>query len=353
MPNFGSGFCKNIFTSLAVLLLVVLLAIQNEQPTGLIVQIIDKEIPLIVDHAAQVRSREPESVHEINSTLLTKRADESYAGRQEKGRGLSCQLVAPTSRESTIQDPRIWEIEGWTQTIDPNYPVYRNSLDDAFTALGIDGSTAIMKHYQNEDAGRLFPANGGPFVITQPTTARFENVFFPASGTIIADANNSPAGLSTAEERWFPYDVNNPNRFPDEPPISQIFSWSDAAYLQNMIRAGIDNIDTKTQIYFAHQESRQLTIGGTYVTATTFRKTDENPGPFRALLGSKNGAGCAYFLIDHKVALGVKDITSIKVWHPLGAVTLDAQFDFGAFRPSMLLMVEDVVAVPEGGPAGV
>ncbi|KAH6710825.1 hypothetical protein BKA61DRAFT_658660 [Leptodontidium sp. MPI-SDFR-AT-0119] len=187
-----------------------------------------------------------------------------------------------------------------------------------------------MKHYQNEDAGRLFPANGGPAVITQR----------------------------------FPYDVNNPNRFPGEPPISQIFSWSDAAYLQtrltpssttvrHMIRVGIDNIDTKTQIYYAHYESKQLTIGGTYATATTFSKTDENPGPFRALLGSKNGTGCAFFLIDHKVALGVKDITSIKVWHPLGAVTLDAQFNFGAFRPSMLLTVEDVVPEPEGGPASV
>ncbi|KAH7336120.1 hypothetical protein BKA65DRAFT_596171 [Rhexocercosporidium sp. MPI-PUGE-AT-0058] len=370
MPLFGSGFCKNIFTSLIVLLFVILLAIKNAQPKGLSIQILDNEVPSIVNYVEEIESRAAVPVHNTNGTYLTKRADESYAGRQQKGYMLSCQLVAQTSTESTIQDPRIWEREGWSQTIDANYPVFKDSLNDAFAALGIDRTTAIMKHYQNDDAGKLLPANGGDAVITRPTTARFENVFYPAAGAIVADANNSPAGVSTAEERWFPYDVNNPDRFPGEPPISQIYSWSDAAYLQwliacqettpptdiknvrYMIRVGIDNLDTRSQIYWAHQGANKLTIGGTYVTATTFTKNDPNPGPFYALLGSKNGAGCAYFLIDHKVALGVKDITSIKVWHPLGVVTLDAQFNFEAFRPSMLLIVENVVAQSQGGPAG-
>ena len=34
----------------------------------------------------------------------------------------------------------------------------------------------------------------------------------------------------------------------------------------------------------------------------------------QAILGSKNGAGCAYLVAQHKAQLGVKTITTVTLW---------------------------------------
>ncbi|KAE9368332.1 hypothetical protein N431DRAFT_470048 [Stipitochalara longipes BDJ] len=372
MAHFGSGVGKSFFTSLAALFLVAFLAITTGPLTGLSTHLSSKQQPSLVGHVAEVSSRAARSLH-TNSTLLRKRVVVgTYADRKAKGEWLSCRLTNTIANaqaanrgiplESTIINPQIWATEGWEETEDDNYPVFKNTLNDAFTALHIDSTTAVMKHYQNEEPGLLFPANGGPAVPTQPTTARFENVFYPAAGAIVADANNSPGGFTT--DPFMPYDVNNPNRFPDEPAISQIYQWSDAAFLQwkqvcqgttpptpltniNFIfRAGIDNADTRAQIIYALQDLKLTSLGGTYATATTWTK-DDNPDQFHALLGSKNGSGSAFLLITHKGPLGVKDITSVTVWHPAGAVGIPANLDplnadLSGFKPTMVFTVVDV-----------
>ena len=60
--------------------------------------------------------------------------------------------------------------------------------------------------------------------------------------------------------------------------------------------------------------------------------TDEG----KAILGSPNGAGCAYLLLQHKAQLGVKTISKVTVFQDDGAAK--------PRPPSMVFHVKDVVA---------
>jgi hypothetical protein len=70
-----------------------------------------------------------------------------------------------------------------------------------------------------------------------------------------------------------------------------------------------------TMIIYALQELNIPVLRAGYANRQTFTKADRQ---YYALLGSKNGAGCGFFLLQHKAALGVMDIVSIDVWHAQG-----------------------------------
>ena len=114
-----------------------------------------------------------------------------------------------------------------------------------------------------------------------------------------------------------------------------------------MFRAGIDNFDTRAQIIWAFQELGLTSIGSTYNTATVWTKTG-NARQFHAMLGSKNGSGCAWFLINHKGPLGIKDITEVRIWNPGQVFQIPVGTaggplpDFTNLKPTMVFKVVDV-----------
>ncbi|TGO16653.1 hypothetical protein BTUL_0025g00070 [Botrytis tulipae] len=78
---------------------------------------------------------------------------------------------------------------------------------------------------------------------------------------------------------------------------------------------------------------------------------DPNTGlmaePFMAMLGSKNGAGVAYLLLQHRAAMGAKCINAIRVWAykdwpASGAITVEN------FRELVVYMSFEIVDTPTG-----
>jgi hypothetical protein len=124
-----------------------------------------------------------------------------------------------------------------------------------------------------------------------------------------------------------------------------------AACVQNLnyiFRSGIQNLDTQSIIVEALQNLNPPVniLPGNYANAFTFTKAN-NPTEFYALLGSKNGAGCAFLLLTHKQDIGVRDITSVTVWHSKNGdfdVRTYNPMDPESFWPSMYFTI---VSVPE------
>lgn len=131
-------------------------------------------------------------------------------------------------------------------------------------------------------------------------------------GVIVADRLHSPAsyGFSASDERY-----------------TRIFQWSDAAFLDYkdfchdndlewVVQATVINDDTKKMVKMALRASG-ITTMPLWESRHTFRPHTD---PFYAILGSKNGAGTAYLLAQHKTAdvgLGVKEISEITIWAPI------------------------------------
>jgi len=112
--------------------------------------------------------------------------------------------------------------------------------------------------------------------------------------------------------------------------------------LNYIFRSKIQNEDTQDMIIAALQNLNPPidVLPGTYANRITFTKA-ANPNQFHALLGSKNGAGCAYLLLTHKTDLGVKDITSVTVWHTDGDFNV-VTGNLDDFNPSMYFNVVNV-----------
>lgn len=147
----------------------------------------------------------------------------------------------------------------------------------------------------------------------------FQNQLDWVDGVIIADYNISPAFADPSASVF--------------PPLSQ---WSDIVFiswaahapsptamqgLKRVVRAGVANDDTKAQIQRAFVASGLATVSvwpGHRFEINPFTFIDPSTGliaePFMAMLGSKNGAGVAYLLAQHRSALGVKSINAIRVW---------------------------------------
>ena len=136
--------------------------------------------------------------------------------------------------------------------------------------------------------------------------------------------------------------------------ITRIRQWSDAAFLQwvqvcgeasvdvsnlnYIFRATITNVETQS-IVLAALSSQDVSDVPKWANRITYTETD-NPNQFYAILGSKNGAGCAYLLIQHKEKLGVKRITSVTLW--TSGILFPIGMDTDYLKLQMYFTVEDV-----------
>ncbi len=115
--------------------------------------------------------------------------------------------------------------------------------------------------------------------------------------------------------------------------LPDLQKWSDVMFLEwqqhvnpanirnikKISRAGIANPDSKNQVVSAFTTAGMAVVpawpGHTFsIDASTFLDpvTGRDPHSFFAILGSKNGAGAAYMLSQHKAAFGLKTVTPVR-----------------------------------------
>lgn len=194
----GSGMSKNLFTSLATLLFVILLAITLGSVTDSSTGNLDKQSSSISENIIFDTSLEARSLL-TNSSLLVKRpaplpgSPDTYTARILKGLGLSCKLILSidtaargnggVSLESTITDPALFQTEGWVETMNPAWPKYGDHLDDAFMALGInpDHNLRVVMDFENQRAGTIISMISTPPRMVQT----FVSIKKPVRATLI------------------------------------------------------------------------------------------------------------------------------------------------------------------------
>lgn len=134
-------------------------------------------------------------------------------------------------------------------------------------------------------------------------------------GAVVADNNHSPKSYVKKGE-----------------PVPDLNAWSDVAYLQWQVacsktkasvstlnyffRAHIQNSDTMEIIRRVLQDLGHKTFPS-WDNRVTIQMKKKDAGSM-AILGSPNGAGICFFLIQHKAQLGLKKISEVVIWNSNG-----------------------------------
>ncbi|KAF5723314.1 hypothetical protein FMUND_1948 [Fusarium mundagurra] len=272
--------------------------------------------------------------------LLVKREDadvDVFKKAYKKGQGLICQMGKSQEEleeengksmesPSYLQKSGIEEIEGWEIEADPQ-PSFKDYLNEALAGLGV---TDDLQHqsWMHTSGGIISTNNPGDLASGtdgKHTGAFFRNSFAVNPGVIIADNN---------------YAVSATGNDDGKKPVTHIKKWSDATWMQwdrvcteadgdvkdmkYIIRSKIANYATLEIIlrailsrYEKNPRRNKKTIG-TWRNKLTFNAAKDKE-EFPAILGSPNGAGAAFMLINHKERLGVKTIKRIDVFVPEGS----------------------------------
>ncbi|KAL6354405.1 hypothetical protein LRP88_11736 [Fusarium phalaenopsidis] len=228
--------------------------------------------------------------------------------------------------EKYLQKWGIEEIEGWyTEGQDKDVPYYRNYLDSAFASLGASGSDAHHVYWIHNRDSLIWEdpitLEGDPYNGVR-SEAYFTNSFILNPGIIIADNNLAvkPA-LDDSIPDW-----------EDMFKVTHIRRWSDAAWMQwTKVCEWFNGDVTKIKYIIRSRITNKTTLSiifealiSKYGGFPTIGKWDQrftldvatNPGEFHAILGSPNGAGAAFILLNHKGTLGVKTINKVEIFIP-------------------------------------
>uniref|UniRef100_L2FUP5 WWE domain-containing protein n=1 Tax=Colletotrichum fructicola (strain Nara gc5) TaxID=1213859 RepID=L2FUP5_COLFN len=283
-----------------------------------------------------------------------------YDGRVKKGEYLRTLMPVDNagaaaanggaSVVSPYQDPAGtarwgWSLDTWWYPYDGGLkPSNLKFLSEAMgdTAFPVDEKNGAVYYYDhdkefkqaNGETGeqRRHPRRRRPHLRRQP----------PAAGALIFDVNMSPKyavkeyGLGTV---------------PDMDTLSDFafFQWLlgcqakkvDPKSLKVVFRAHITYGPTYNIVLQALKDSGQKRVPGWNDRATFKMGTREGD----AILGSTHGAGTAWMLIQHKDALGVKEITEAVVWGMVQPKSLADTpgpaegFEFDADRGSSVLNI--------------
>lgn len=275
---------------------------------------------------------------------LVKKATSTYEEAQLKGRKLHC-LMGMTEADARtanagvaleapawLQTAAIAEVEGWLDTTqeDGAEPFHSTYLNDALRGLSIKPEFHTIL-WKNIGGGLLFEdpslvdlegdGDWGDSDVGVPTRASYQNSFILDPGVIIADKN---LGVDEAIKKNL-----------IQGKITHFRKWSDIVWMQwtkaceahggdntnvrYIIRSWITNDFTLSTIFQAiinkDKNDGQGKRIGKWADRTTLTASD-HPDEFFAILGSPNGSGSAYFLINHKRALGVKVINKVDIFVP-------------------------------------
>ncbi|KAL6229447.1 hypothetical protein BDW75DRAFT_245721 [Aspergillus navahoensis] len=230
-------------------------------------------------------------------------------------------MVADQQTANVLLGPDM-AVGRWTQYSDlVRYGWQKDEDTDADTSLGqnafVEGNVFQELSIDAEENEKVQIDHNLDVTIDgreyKATHAYYHSLFNVNSGLIVADTNSSPR----AEKKDWPAE--------DLPPLRQ---WSDVIFLlwqriagsnvqglQHHIQFSIANEDTVRIMQnavgedetFSDWEKFQPLRGG----GITFR-----PGSleYYALLGSPNGFGIAWFLIQHKAQLGIKTVSEITIF---------------------------------------
>ncbi|KAF5627856.1 hypothetical protein F25303_10608 [Fusarium sp. NRRL 25303] len=255
----------------------------------------------------------------------------------DKGKGLLCDMGKSQEEleeeygksmesPSYLQQSGIEENEGWEIEADPQ-PSFKDYLNEALTALGVSDDLHHQS-WMHTSGGIISTTNPGDLASGtsgKDTGAYFRNSFAVNPGVIIADVN---------------YAVSATGNDDGKKPVTHVKKWSDATWMQwdrvcteadgdvkdlkYFIRSKIANYATLEIILRAilsrHERNprRNKNTIGTWKNKITFTSAKDKE-EFPAILGSPNGAGAAFMLINHKKRLGVKTIKRIDVFVPEGS----------------------------------
>ncbi|KAF5529923.1 hypothetical protein FMEXI_13852 [Fusarium mexicanum] len=228
---------------------------------------------------------------------------------------------------SYLQQSGIEEIEGWEIEGDPQ-PSFKDYLDEALAGLGASDDLH-HKSWMHTSGGIISTTNPGDLASGtngEETGAYFRNSFIVNPGVIIADVNYAVSAATGGGD--------------GKMTVTHVKKWSDATWMQwdrvcteadgdvkdlkYIIRSKIANYATLEIILRAilsrHEKNprRNKKTIGTWKNKLTFTVAKDKE-EFPAILGSPNGSGAAFMLINHKKRLGVKTIKRIDVFVPEGS----------------------------------
>ncbi|KAK2006109.1 hypothetical protein LZ32DRAFT_503643, partial [Colletotrichum eremochloae] len=269
----------------------------------------------------------------------------NYEGRVKKGEYLRTLMPlnnAQATQEngasivSPFQDPKDAAQWGWSLQTEW-YPFKRatSTLEDLERELSDPSFRINMKQsglyfYHHDQA--FTQANGEK---GQPTRATYSNLVNPYAGALIFNANISPEYMFQEYGRGTVPSLNRLSDF-------AFFQWIkgcqykkvNPGYLRFVFRMNITYKPTRQVIMDALKEAGYTRVPGWGYHAKF--KTGTRQGD--AILGTTHGAGVAWMLIQHKDALGVKEIDEVAVWGHLKAGNGDG-FEFRASPDSFVLNV--------------
>ncbi|KAJ5638650.1 hypothetical protein N7528_001040 [Penicillium herquei] len=237
--------------------------------------------------------------------------------------------------------------EEYMKSFKPNVPVESSWTE--YSSLSTWGWTdksnpvasydqVLDKYIVNEL--ELDTAGGIPVTHNQNEAVKVSNLEYPASGAMYSNVFyvDQGHGLIVADENFSPK-----SRAPEfegkDIPYVKLRQWSDVVFLdwQNQCSKtqedkSVGHGDITNSNYFIRFKfsivngdaeevigyvTKGQTIGG-YNNPMVFNAGEDN---FNALLGTPNGGGVAWFLINHKAQLGIKTLASISLFRskdPLG-----------------------------------
>ncbi|KAH9233994.1 hypothetical protein K456DRAFT_1762300 [Colletotrichum gloeosporioides 23] len=202
-----------------------------------------------------------------------------------------------------------WSLDTWWYPYDGGLkPSNLKFLSEAMgdTAFPVDEKDGAVYYYDHDKEFKQ--ANGE---MGEPSLGSYSNVVNPAAGALIFDVNMSPK---------YAVKEYGLGAVPDKDTLSDFafFQWLlgcqakkvDPQSLQVVFRAHITYGPTYNIVLQALKDAGQKRVPGWNDRVTFKMGTREGD----AILGSTHGAGTAWMLIQHKDALGVKEITEAVVW---------------------------------------
>ncbi|KAK1951910.1 hypothetical protein LY78DRAFT_697911 [Colletotrichum sublineola] len=290
-----------------------------------------KRLSLLVLVLSQVSllaaSPAPPALPSPDDGSLPKRAarfSDDYEGRVKKGEHLRSLMPLDNagaakangaSVAGPFQDPSAAARWGWT--LKTSWYPFRPGMKPPQTEYSEEAykdpafpveykQSGVYEYYHDKEFAQAGGNKGAP------TMAVYSNVVNPSAGAFIFDANMSP--------RYIVEEYSGVGTMPDLHTLSDLafFQWVEGCRhkkaspksLKVVFRTHITYEPTFALVMQALKEAGHKRVPGWRNRATFKMGTRQGD----AILGSTHGSGVAWMLIQHKDALGVKEIAEAVVW---------------------------------------
>ena len=223
-----------------------------------------------------------------------------YTEFLQKGASLYCKLHANASSVDQSKYVNYEELADWGWFT--SHAAYDNFGDESDTleALGLSTEDSANPQYWSNHREKIIYEG-----VTYPATnAQYSNIFNADGGAIIAEMNSGPAHMGASINTLIP-----------------LRQYSDVVFLAWQKEAG-NRVKGLKYIVRHHIVNEEITA--VIKEVLTRRGEEEKPWPGLqismterdawALLGTPNGRGAAWMLIQHKVQLGLKSIRAVTIW---------------------------------------